>query len=121
MSDQLQAVDVSSLEQLRRLQQPGAPDVVARIAGRFLDETSERVATLLRAVSLADARELERAAHALKGIAGTVGANEIRDVAQQLERVGREGRTDGAQDLVAALDTAVARARPIYERLRTGE
>jgi two-component system sensor histidine kinase/response regulator len=113
-------IDVSGLEQLRRLQTPGKPDVVARIAGKFLDETDERLATLHQAVTQADAAEIERAAHALKGIAGTVGANEIREVANQLERVGREGRTDGAQDLVAALDTAMARARPVYERLRSG-
>jgi HPt (histidine-containing phosphotransfer) domain-containing protein len=120
MSSSDQAIDVSSLVQLRQFQQPGSPDVVARIAGRFLDETAERVTSLHTAVTHADASELERAAHALKGIAGTVGANEIRDVAQQLERVGREGRTDGADDLVAALDTAVARARPVYEQLRSG-
>jgi two-component system sensor histidine kinase/response regulator len=113
-------IDVSGLEQLRRLQAPGAPDVVARIAGKFLDETDERLATLYQAVTERDAAELERAAHALKGIAGTVGANAIREVANQLERAGREGRTDGAQDLVAALDTALARARPVYERLRSG-
>jgi HPt (histidine-containing phosphotransfer) domain-containing protein len=115
-----QAVDLGPLVQLRELQAPGAPDVVARIAGKFLDETDKRLVTLRRALADANPRELERAAHALKGIAGTVGANEICDVAKQLERVGREGRTDGAQDLVAALDTAVARARPVYERLRAG-
>ena len=114
------AVDVSSLIRLRQLQAPGAPDAVARIAGRFLDETDERLSTLHVAAMQQDAQALERAAHALKGVAGTVGAHEIRDVAHQLERVGREGRTDGAQDLVAALDEAVARARPVYEQLRAG-
>jgi HPt (histidine-containing phosphotransfer) domain-containing protein len=113
-----EAVDVSSLVMLRQMQRPGAQDAVGRIVDRFLEETPERVATLRTAIEGSDARLLEQAAHAMKGIAGTVGANEMRDVAQQLEHLGRTGTTDGARSLVDDLENALTRARPIFESLK---
>jgi HPt (histidine-containing phosphotransfer) domain-containing protein len=111
-------VDASSLMLLRQLQQPGKPDAVARIISRFLEETDERVLALRAATVADDAPKLESAAHALRGIAGTVGANEILQLAVRLEQIGRDGRTDGAADLVTDLEVAVGRARPIFDRLR---
>jgi HPt (histidine-containing phosphotransfer) domain-containing protein len=111
-------VDVSSLVLLRQLQQPGKPDVVARIISRFLEETDERVGTLRSATDTGDSKKLENAAHALVGIAGTVGATEILKLAVSIEQIGRDGRTDGAADLVTDLELAVLRARPIFDRLR---
>src|SRR4051794_353811 len=110
-------VDVSTLLALREFQRPGKPDVVARIVSRFLEETDERIAALHAAVAAADAVALERAAHALKGIAGTVGANEVMRLAVQLEQIGRDTRTEGAAQLVAELERALDHARPIFDRL----
>jgi hypothetical protein len=80
-ADVREPVDVAPLIELRRLQPPGKPDAVARIVGHFLAETSERLARLQAAVAAHDAHGIERGAHALKGIAGTVGANELLDLA----------------------------------------
>jgi HPt (histidine-containing phosphotransfer) domain-containing protein len=113
-----EAVDVSSLEVLRKLQTPGKPDAVARIISHFLKETDERLAALIQAAAAGDARAVERSAHALKGITGTVGANEMLDLAVRLEHIGREGHTVGAADLVTELESALGRARPIFNRLR---
>ena len=95
--------------------------MVGRIIGRFLEETDERITTLRAAVAADDPHSLERAAHALKGVAGTVGAHELRDLALQLEQLGQTGHTGGAAELVSALERAFARARPTFEALRSGE
>jgi HPt (histidine-containing phosphotransfer) domain-containing protein len=112
-----EAVDVSVLLALRQLQAPGKPDAVARIVGRFLEESEERVATLRAAIAGDEALSLERSAHALKGIAGTVGANEMLELAVRLEQIGREGHTRGAAELVNELGSAFTRARPVFQRL----
>jgi HPt (histidine-containing phosphotransfer) domain-containing protein len=109
---------VSSLLELRQLQRPGKPDAIGRIVSHFLDETVQRLATMRAAIDTGDAQLLERTAHALKGITGTVGANEMFDVAARLEEVGRSGRTDDAADLVNELELALGRARPIFDQLR---
>jgi len=114
------AVDVSALEALRQLQRPGRPDGVARIVTSFLDESQVRLDALRQAVATGDATALERAAHAMRGISGTVGANEMHDLAMRLEQIGRTGHTAGAAGLVTDLESALASARPIFDRLRDG-
>ena len=113
-----QPVDLSSLLELRQLQQPGKPDAIGRIVSRFLEETVQRLATLRSAVDSGDAQLLEQSAHALRGISGTVGANEMLDLAVRLEEFGRSGHVDGAADLVSELEVALGRARPIFAQLR---
>jgi HPt (histidine-containing phosphotransfer) domain-containing protein len=110
-------VDLSTLLELRGLQMPGGPDGVARIVSRFLSETPERLASLRQAAEAGDRHKLEQGAHALKGIAGTVGANELLDLTVRLEQIGREGRIQDAADLVQQLESALERARPVYDRL----
>jgi histidine phosphotransfer protein HptB len=109
-------VDVTGLMELRRLQAPGAPDVVARILGRFFTESAERQLIIRDAIEAGDGQALERAAHALKGIAGTVGAHAVGDLALRLEHIGREGRSQDAAPLVKELDIALSRARATFER-----
>jgi HPt (histidine-containing phosphotransfer) domain-containing protein len=111
-------VDVSSLQALRQLQRPDRPDGVARIVTTFLAETDVRIEAMRQAVAGDDALGLERAAHALKGISGTVGAHQMHDLAMRLEQIGREGHTAGAADLLSELEAALGRARPIFDRLR---
>ena len=91
--------------------------MVARILGRFFTESEERLQVLRTAAAMNDAPALERAAHALKGIAGTVGAHEVANLAVRLEQGGREGRTQDAAVLVNELDSALGRARAIFERM----
>jgi HPt (histidine-containing phosphotransfer) domain-containing protein len=110
-------VDVSSLTELRKLQRPGAPDAVARIIAHFLEESAQRLILLRQAVEADDALALERTAHALKGIAGTVGANEMLGLAVRIEQIGRERRTQDAGGLVSDLESALDRARPIFQKL----
>ena len=116
------AVDLTSLLALRELQQAGPgrdrPDGVARIVTTFLAESEVRLEVLRRAVAADDAPSLEHAAHALKGIAGTVGANQIHDLAMRLEQIGRDGHTAGAANMLTELESALGSARPIFDRLR---
>jgi HPt (histidine-containing phosphotransfer) domain-containing protein len=112
------AVDLTSLLALRQLQRPGRPDGVARIVITFLAESELRLEALRQAIATDDSSALEHAAHALKGIAGTVGANQMHDLAMRLEQLGRDGRTAGAANMLTDLESALASARPIFHRLQ---
>lgn len=109
-------VDIASLIALRQLQRPGEPDAVVRILARFFTESAQRVAALQASAAAGDAQAIERDAHALKGIAGTIGAHAVCDLALRLEQIGREGRSQDAAPLVTELEPALGRARAAYER-----
>lgn len=112
------AVDLTSLLALQQLQRPGRPDGVARIVSSFLAESELRLEALRQAIVTDDPVALENAAHALKGIAGTVGANQMHDLAVRLEQLGRDGHTAGAAIMLTELESALASARPIFHRLQ---
>jgi HPt (histidine-containing phosphotransfer) domain-containing protein len=113
-------VDRAVLLGLREFQVPGEEDTVARLIALFLRETPARVADSRAALESGDAPSLERAAHALKGSAGTLGAYALRDLCAQLEDLADSGTVEGAAEVVDALAAAFERARLVLEELRAG-
>ncbi|SDX67157.1 PAS domain S-box-containing protein [Allochromatium warmingii] len=59
------------------------------LLGRFVEHEPEERAHLLDAFTCNDLPTLERAAHRLKGVAATLGAYSVRDLAQSLEQAVR--------------------------------
>jgi len=67
-------------------------------------------------VTQADPGRLARAAHAMKGGGGNLGAIRLAGYCERLERMGREGSTDGAAALVDLVVAEVARLRQVFSR-----
>ena len=61
------------------------------------------------AVARGDSDAVRRLAHALKGDAMMVGALEMRALCAELERLGRQGRTADAVEVLESLQAAYAR------------
>jgi HPt (histidine-containing phosphotransfer) domain-containing protein len=113
-------VDQAVLLGLGDFQVPGEEDTVARLIELFLRETPARLADIRAALESGDAPSLERAAHALKSSAGTLGAYVLRDLCAQLEDLADSATVEGAAEVVDALAAAFERARPALEELREG-
>ena len=63
----------------------------------------------------------QRAAHALKGGAGSIGANALQACCRDLEEIGKAGALDGAPELGRRIHEEFARVRAeIVEILATG-
>jgi len=62
---------------------------------------------LRRAVASGDGGAVERAAHALKGIASHFAVTEVMHAAQQLEILGRDGNLHEAPAALLALEQAL--------------
>jgi HPt (histidine-containing phosphotransfer) domain-containing protein len=61
------------------------------------------------AVASGDARELQHAAHTLKGCVSNFGAGSAREAAAQVEVIARRGEIQDARAACALLETEVAR------------
>jgi hypothetical protein len=77
-------VDMSHLKRYTM----GDPDLEREVLDLFIAESPRRVAALREA---ADDREWKMAAHTLKGSARAVGAWQVAELAQQIERLGFGG------------------------------
>ena len=98
-------VDCAVLDNIRALQRPGAPDLVRKVLGMFLETLPAQIARLAEAQRNGDSAELRFVAHSLKSSSGNVGAVELRHLCEQLER---DVRTNGAGDFAALVAAIVA-------------
>lgn len=86
----------------------GDQELLAEIAGMFLDDTPGRLAALRAAVRDRDSQALESVAHLLRGSVSNFGAPEACDAALRLEEMGRSGAWDGVPEALAAFEREVA-------------
>jgi signal transduction histidine kinase/CheY-like chemotaxis protein/sensor domain CHASE-containing protein len=93
-------LDPRTLEQIRALQRPGAPDLLGKIILLYLDNSRSLTEKIRAALAAGDANALQEAAHALKSSSGNVGATGLAEIARQLEALGREGNAEAATRLV---------------------
>jgi PAS domain S-box-containing protein len=93
--------DAAALENLKEL---GGDDFLAEVIDAFLTDSPTLVATLRRSLDEKDADELRRAAHTLKSNGATLGAARFSELCRELEQRARNGRLDGASELVDRIE-----------------
>ena len=84
-------LDARALETIRRMQQPGTPDLLQKVITLYLDSSAQLVVTLTSAIAAADAAAICRTAHALRSGSANVGAVALAQVCRELEAAGRSG------------------------------
>ncbi len=80
-----------------------------RIVPLFCSAATEQACALVAASAAGDREQIQHWAHTLKGSLLTVGATASADLAECIERAGREGRPEGLPALVRRLvaETAI--------------
>jgi len=76
------------------------------------DETDEK---LKKALDEGNATALEREAHTVKGAGVNMGADKFGELALALERKGKSGSLEGAQDMLAELEAEFRRVNDFLE------
>ncbi|MDZ4778802.1 MAG: Hpt domain-containing protein [Planctomycetia bacterium] len=84
---------------------------LAEIVEMFVHEMPDRVSNLLRRFESRDLPELERAAHQLKGAAGSYGFHQLTPAAARLEATLKQRRPE--EEILAALDGLVTLCRGV--------
>lgn len=108
-------LDSRRLTELRELQIPGEPDVLAGIIEAFLKNAEARMPELQQALSQNHFEKVKELAHMLKGGSGTLGAVQLAELCKQLEAKGYAGDLSQSQALWQALETEFAHVRSALE------
>lgn len=82
----------------------GDRELLAELLASFTEDCPRRIGALRAAVATAHAEDLMREAHNLRGTLLVLGATTSASLSEQLERLGGEGRLDGAAHILAALE-----------------
>jgi HPt (histidine-containing phosphotransfer) domain-containing protein len=96
-------LDPDALANLRLLEKT-EPGLAAEVVGTFLRNAPLRLAEARRGIAINDAAAIAKAAHALAGSCGTVGATPLGELAGRLESLARAGALADAAGLLAQAD-----------------
>jgi PAS domain S-box-containing protein len=105
------ALDVQVLDQLQRLGEANGEDLVGQLAVVFLTEADAQVVALRRALADADAAEVVRTAHALRGGSASLGATYLARLCATLETDSGAGDLEGGRPLLEAVEAELGRVR----------
>jgi HPt (histidine-containing phosphotransfer) domain-containing protein len=108
------AVDVAAFR--RTMEEAGAAEAVDGILETFVATLPQRLQALVAAVGGTEAEPLQRAAHAFKSAAGTIGAGHLAALLEDMESAARDGDVAGARD---KLEHVRGEAQAALDYLRT--
>lgn len=96
-------LDPAALATIRSLQQPGAPNLLHKVIGVYLDSSRHLMERLGTSLVAADGTAVAEAAHALKSSSANVGATALAELCRVLESAGRRSDWSEAGGLLHAL------------------
>jgi two-component system, sensor histidine kinase and response regulator len=114
-------LDRNVISGLRGLQGEDETDIVAELAGMFLDDARQRLSALEEAVLSDDAPAIERLAHTLKGSSANMGARGMSALCARLEDAGASGDLSQGFRLLARLKEEFVRVDRAFEAEIRGE
>lgn len=114
---ELPVLDFEAIESLRSLSAEGDDSFLKEIVAIFVGDTPGRLLEMRTAFAAGDQTTFSRAAHSLKGSASNLGAVRLRAVAEELERLSREGPLDGLDRHLPRVEAEFATAKAALEQL----
>lgn len=98
------AINPKVIDELRALQNAGAPGFLVELIDLFLKEAEGHVLKLRESYAARDARTFERSAHTLKGSCGNLGAQAMSRICADLQAVGHGADWARAGEVLPALE-----------------
>jgi CheY-like chemotaxis protein len=108
------AVDVAGFR--RTMEEAGAEHAVDGILATFVESAPQRMETLVAAVHGAEPVPIERAAHAFRSAAATIGARGLAVLLEEMEAAARNGHVAAARE---KLEHVQSEAQAALDYLRT--
>ncbi|QWV93292.1 response regulator [Geomonas oryzisoli] len=98
-------IDPAVLDEIRALQLPGKPDLLAKVVGSFMKSSPLLVASMREGLAGGDPQRVRQAAHTLKSSSASLGCLALSDTCRHLELLTVEGVLEGAEPLVSRIET----------------
>jgi len=103
-------LNMSAIENIRRLQRPDKPDLVAKVVDVYLQRSPQLIDTIIDGVEKGNLLEVGQAAHSLKSSTAYIGADDLAHRFEEIEQAVSASQRDSLKFLTRDL-------KPQYERL----
>jgi two-component system sensor histidine kinase/response regulator len=111
------AIDSATTTVLQQIGE-GDENILHEVIDLYFADAPARMDTIRNAIAARDSESLTSAAHALKSSSGNVGATRVCEICGELEVIGRGGVADGADKLLAQLESEYERASGELREMR---
>ncbi|MDJ0777391.1 MAG: ATP-binding protein [Gammaproteobacteria bacterium] len=88
-------LDIDTLNGIRALQNPQAPDILWKLLEIYLANAPELMRQLDAAIEDGNSESIREYAHSLKSASGNIGARKIFELSAEIENRARDGKLDG--------------------------
>lgn len=95
---------IEALKELQSFQEEGEPNLIVELVDLFLEDTPKKLSSLKESLIEESPKQLERTAHALKSSTANLGASQMMNYCQELEKIGKENSTKGAGEILEKLE-----------------
>jgi CheY-like chemotaxis protein/HPt (histidine-containing phosphotransfer) domain-containing protein len=96
-------LDSGALDQIRSLQRPGQPSILAKVVGAFDQSVPELLTALDESIARGDADAVRKQAHTIKSASANLGAMELSQNCRELEHRASQGTLDGIASLLSRI------------------
>jgi len=104
-------IDPTILQELKEMMGEESPEFLAEVIDSYLEDTPHLLQAIQTAVTQADAKGLEQAAHTLKSSSATLGAITLSELSKKLEAMGRTGTIEGGVERASQLEAEYVRVK----------
>ena len=91
-------------------------ELLGELVEIYEEDAAEHLGTIKEAIAAGDGDLLAKAAHSLKGSSYNMSANPLAEMAQKLEFAGKEGKFDGCEQTLEAMNVEFVK---VMETLKT--
>ena len=101
------------------LKQMSGEDFINELIDTFLEDAPNMIAEIKSALESNDADAFRRAAHSMKSNAATFGADQLAELAKELEMLGKEHKLNETGDKLKSMEEAYESAKDELEALKS--
>jgi HPt (histidine-containing phosphotransfer) domain-containing protein len=112
----MSVINKTTFEELKQI---SGDDFIDELIDTFLEDAPNMIAEIKSALAGNDADTFRRAAHSMKSNAATFGANELAELAKELEMLGKENKLNETGDKLQSMEEAYASAKKELEALKS--
>ena len=109
-------IDQATFEELKQM---SGEDFINELIDTFIEDAPTMIAEMKSALEGDDADTFRRAAHSMKSNAATFGANELAELAKELEMLGKDNKLNETGDRLKSMEEAYASAKEELEALKS--
>lgn len=111
-------LDMKVVNELLSLSDDGDPELLLDLIRLFLEDGPSKVTMISEGLQNTDFEKMERAAHALKGSAGNLGARLLQGSCEKMQTATRHKQLAEVRELTAQVQQNFVEARKALEELR---